>query len=236
MEKLIIGNFKMNKTIKECKEYAVKFSGFSVPPNRKVVLCPPAYALDYFYLTLKNNTLIGAQNVAREENGALTGEISASMLKSVGVCYGLVGHSERRRKLGEGDDDVNAKAKLLENVQITPIICIGESIDEMRKKKSVLGAQITKAIKGLCGDFIIAYEPVWAIGTGKACEVCDIEKTHKFIKEKVEKLTGKKVTVLYGGSVKSSNAKIILSSSLVDGVLVGGACLDPEEFNKIVTA
>lgn len=236
MEKLIIGNFKMNKTIKECKEYAIKFSGYSKPKNRKVILCPPAYALEYFSLTLKKNTLIGAQNVCREECGAFTGEISASMLKSAGVSYGLIGHSERRIKLGESDEDVNIKAKLLEKAQITPIICIGESLSQMRKKKMILGAQIAKAIKGLCGDFLIAYEPVWAIGTGKACEIDDIEKTHAYIKEKVEKLTGKVVPVLYGGSVKPSNAKLILSSSLVDGVLVGGACLDPEEFYKIVTA
>ena len=128
------------------------------------------------------------------------------------------------------------KALLLESTGLIPIICIGEKLDEISKKKSVLSTQITKAIKGLNKDFIIAYEPVWAIGTGKTCDTDTISKTHEYIKDKVLKLTGRDVPILYGGSVKPSNAKLILNTKYVDGVLVGGACLDTEEFYKIVTA
>ena len=155
--KLIVGNFKMNKTVKECREYAIRFSGLKIPKNRKVVLCPPFYALENFSMTFKSKVAVGAQNVSFEECGAFTGEMSASMLKSAGVSYVIVGHSERRMKLGETDEIVNKKAKYLQDAGIVPIICIGETLDEMSKKKTVLGAQITKDIKGLKNDFIIAY-------------------------------------------------------------------------------
>ena len=236
MNKIIAGNFKMNKTIKECMEYAIKFSGYKLPKNRDVILCPPAYALDIFSKTLKKYCKIGCQNIGAREQGALTGELSASMIKSAGVTFALVGHSERRHIIGETDEDINKKAILLQNQDITPIICIGETLEQSSKKKAVLGAQISKAIKGLNKDFIIAYEPVWAIGTGKTCDTDTISKTHEYIKEKVLKLTGRDVPVLYGGSVKTNNAKLILNTKNVDGVLVGGACLDPEEFYKIVIA
>ena len=231
--KIIAGNFKMNKTIDECKTYVRKFSKNEMPRNRKVIICPPSYVLDIFYKALPNVS-IGAQNVGKEIDGPLTGELSASMLKSVGIDYCLIGHSERRIKLGETDLDVNAKAKLLVNQKIIPIICIGETLEEITKKKTVLSRQLTMALDGVDGEFIIAYEPVWAIGTGKTCKLEDIEETHLYIKDKINKLFGKEVKVLYGGSVKPNNAKEILSSKLVDGVLVGGACLDPGEFYDII--
>ena len=234
MEKIIAGNFKMNKTMKECRDYAIRFSRYKIPKNKRVILCPPAYALENFSLTFKKTVHIGSQNVSSEEKGAFTGELSADMIKSTGASYTIIGHSERRQKLGETDEQVNLKATLAIKSGLVPIICVGETLDEMNKKKSVLSNQIAKAIKGLKGEYIIAYEPIWAIGTGKTCDLKNIEYTNSYIKEKVEKLTGHSVKVLYGGSVKPINAKSILESKLVDGVLVGGACLDPEEFHKIV--
>lgn len=234
MAKIIAGNFKMNKTMKECREYAIKFSGYKLPKNKNVVLCPPFFALDVFFTTLKKSCSVGAQNVSSEENGAFTGEISASMLKSMGVTYAIVGHSERRVKLGETDEIINKKAKLLQSQGIIPIICIGEKLEEISKKKSVLLSQITKSTKDLNPNFVIAYEPVWAIGTGKSCDTITIEKTHEYIKEKLHKVVKTDIPVLYGGSVKSNNSKLILGTKNVDGVLVGGACLDTEEFYKII--
>ena len=186
-----------------------------------------------FSSSLKN-AFIGAQNVSTEECGAFTGELSASMLKSANVSYCIVGHSERRTKLHETDEDINKKVQLLLEQNITPIICIGEKLEEISKKKSVLSKQLTGALKNVDKDFIVAYEPVWAIGTGKSCGEKDIEETHKYIKEKIKKLTGKDIMVLYGGSVKSSNAESILNTKYVDGVLVGGACLKTDEFYKII--
>ena len=232
MKKIIAGNFKMNKTLKECEDYLKLIKKYKVPKDKKVIVCPPVFAVNSF--SGIKNISVGAQNVATSENGAYTGEISASQLKSLKTDYCLVGHSERRNYFNESDNDVNTKAKMLETYNIMPIICIGEKLEEISKKKYILKNQIKGSCKDLNGEFIVAYEPVWAIGTGKTCELNDIEKTHKYIKEVLFSLTGKDIKVLYGGSVKPDNASIILGLDVVDGVLVGGACLDFSKFSKII--
>lgn len=232
--KIIAGNFKMNKTLEECKKYACVVKKYKTPKDKQIILCPPIFALSEFE-KLKNISL-GSQNVSYAECGALTGEVSASQLKSIGVKYCLIGHSERRHILGEDDECITNKSVQLEKQNIIPIICIGEKLEETKRKKSVLSAQLENVVKALKNDFIVAYEPVWAIGTGKVCGIDDIKKTHIYIKDKLLKLTGKNVSVLYGGSVKPENAKEILSQSEVDGVLVGGACLDFNNFKKIIEA
>ena len=159
------------------------------------------------------------------------------MIKSTGASYVIVGHSERRVKLNETDKMINEKAKRAVESGLIPIICVGERIDEITRKKSVLSKQLTSALKNVdASRIIIAYEPVWAIGTGRTCGVKDIENTHDYIKQKVMSIAGVVPTVVYGGSVKPNNANEIMRIDNVDGVLVGGASLDPRSFYAIITA
>lgn len=239
MQKIIAGNFKMNKTLAECKDYADKFKSFTIPSNRTLIFCPPIYAMEHFNHAFfrRKNVLIGAQNCAREENGALTGEISAQMIKSAGANVCIVGHSERRIKLGETNADINTKLKLLVHEGVTPILCIGETLSETSRRKSVLSKQLEEGLKNIdVSQVIIAYEPVWAIGTGKTCSLEIIKEVHAYIKSKIERLYGKLPKVLYGGSVNEYNAGDILRLDCVDGVLVGGASLNPDTFYKVLTA
>ncbi len=239
MNKIIIANFKMNKTLDECVNYVKVFSKFAVPNGRTAVLCPPAFAIPLYACELEKNKMcfVGSQNSAFAENGAMTGELSATMIKSAGAKYVILGHSERRNILGETDDVINKKAKLAIEAGLVPIVCIGEKLEEISKKKTVLSNQIKKSLEGVDLDqVIIAYEPIWAIGTGKTCEASDISFVHQYIKSKFKTKNGNDPVVVYGGSVKASNASEILKTPGVDGVLVGGASLDPNEFLKIVKA
>ena len=211
----------------------------------EIVLCVPYTDLFYSLLNAqKTNIKIGAQNMHWKEKGAFTGEISADMLKCINVQYVIIGHSERRQYFNETDETVNKKVKTAILKGIKPIICVGETLEQ--KEEGVTEEVITKqtelALQGLSSDevqnVIIAYEPIWAIGTGKVSTAKDANTSIKSIRNKIEKLYGKNVSqiipILYGGSVKADNSKELFNMSDIDGALIGGASLIVEEFNEII--
>ena len=243
--KVIAGNWKMNMLPNE----AIKFIDDLVPmvknTENEVILCVPYIDLFYALLTAQNtNIKIGAQNMHWEEKGAFTGEVSGKMLKSIGVEYVIIGHSERREYFAETDETVNKKIKAAFANDLKPIVCVGESLEqkEQGKTEKIITTQTKNALDGLTDEqvknTIIAYEPIWAIGTGKTATAEDANNSIKAIRKEIEKNYGKNVSecviIQYGGSVKSSNAKELFNSSDIDGALVGGASLKPEEFEKIV--
>lgn len=238
MSKIIAGNFKMNKTLAECENYADAIREVRVPKAREVILFPPSFATHYFAVNISNPKIrIGVQNCSNEEQGAFTGEIAASQIKELGATYVLLGHSERRNKLGESNYLINQKILAAEKNKLKVVLCVGEKLEEIKKRKTVLSFQLKQCLAGVnMNNIIIAYEPVWAIGTGKTCDTKTIQEVHKYIKKTVKDLTNKTVQVLYGGSVKDSNAEEILGLDQVDGVLVGGACLNASTFEKIIKA
>ena len=189
---------------------------------------------------------LGAQNISPEAKGALTGEISAAMLRDLFVRYVLVGHSERRRLFGETDEIVRRKLVATLASELRPILCIGETLEERQagQEKSVLETQLHGALAGLSKDdlaeIVVAYEPVWAIGTGLTATPEQAQEAHQFIRSTLEKIAGKEISsktrILYGGSVTEDNARKLLSEPDIDGALVGGASLDPRGFAKIVAA
>jgi len=218
MKKIIIGNFKMNPSSK--KKALVLFKAFDIKTKNLVVLCPP-----FPFLQKGENYILGAQNCSSNNEGAYTGEVSPKMLKDSGCKYVIIGHSERREFFNESDKEINAKIKICLENKLKPILCVGEKLGE--DKKIVLKAQLKEGLKGIKEKVIIAYEPIWAIGTGKTCKNEDILNSFNFIKKIV-----KDSFVLYGGSVNSKNAKEIIN--ITDGVLVGGASINKEEFLNII--
>lgn len=213
--------------------------------ENEVILCVPYTDLFYAWHGAEGTNIhIGAQNMHWEENGAYTGEVSAQMLKSIGVEYVIIGHSERRAYFAETDETVNKKIKSAFANALKPIVCIGESLEEREagKTKQIITSQAQKALEGLSADqvknTIIAYEPIWAIGTGKTATSEDANNSIKDIRAKIAQIYGndvaEEVIIQYGGSVKSSNAKELFETSDIDGALVGGASLKVEEFAKIV--
>ena len=243
--KVIAGNWKMNMLPNEAIDYIQAFEPLVKDSKAEVVLCVPYTDLFYCLMnTQGTNIKIGAQNVHFEETGAYTGEISAKMLKAIGVDYVIIGHSERRQYYGETDETVNKKLKATFENNLKPIVCVGESLDEREASKTeeIITTQTRLALNGLSKeqvkDTIIAYEPIWAIGTGKTATSEDANNSIKAIRNEIKKLYGEDVSeqviIQYGGSVKSSNAKELFTTSDIDGGLVGGASLKPEEFSKIV--
>lgn len=243
--KVIAGNWKMNMLPNEAIEYIDKLVPLVKDTKNEVILCVPYTDLFYALLTAQNtNIKIGAQNMHFAEKGAYTGEVSAKMLKSINVEYVIIGHSERRQYFNETDETVNKKIKSAFENGLKPIVCVGETLEEREsgKTESIITKQTELALDGLTNEqvenTIIAYEPIWAIGTGKTATSEDANNSIKAIRNKIEELYGKdvaeKVIIQYGGSVKSKNAKELFSMSDIDGGLVGGASLDPEEFSKIV--
>ena len=243
--KVIAGNWKMNMLPNEAIEYIDKLAPLVKDTKNEVILCVPYTDLFYALLTAQNtNIKIGAQNMHFAEKGAYTGEVSAKMLKSINVEYVIIGHSERRQYFNETDETVNKKIKSAFENGLKPIVCVGETLEEREsgKTESIITKQTELALDGLTNEqlenTIIAYEPIWAIGTGKTATSEDANNSIKAIRNKIEELYGKdvaeKVIIQYGGSVKSKNAKELFSMSDIDGGLVGGASLDPEEFSKIV--
>lgn len=243
-KKVIAGNWKMNKSPNDVKTFMEKFPTLVKDADAEVVLCVPYIdlktALD---LAAGTNVKIGAQNMHYEEKGAFTGEISPKMLKDINVEYVIIGHSERREYYKETDESVNRKLKAAFEYGLKPILCVGETLSQREEgvTKSFVTTQVEKALDGLTNNqvasTIIAYEPIWAIGTGKTASKEDANEVCGWIREKVRELYGNaadEVVIQYGGSVKSSNAKELFSMSDIDGGLVGGASLDPEEFSKIV--
>ena len=243
--KVIAGNWKMNMLPNETIDFIEKFEPLVKNTNNEVILCVPYTDLFYALNFAQNtNIKIGAQNMHFEESGAYTGEVSAKMLKSIGVEYVIIGHSERRQYFNETDETVNKKIKVAFANELKPIVCVGETLEERESGKTVniITTQTKLALDGLTNEqvknTIIAYEPIWAIGTGKTATSDDANNSIKEIRKKIEEIYGKDVAecviILYGGSVKSTNAKELFEMSDIDGALVGGASLDVTEFTKII--
>jgi triosephosphate isomerase len=243
---LIAGNWKMFKTGPEAVETADRLAKLlSTPLDVDVMIAPSFTALALVSDMLKDTRIfLGAQNLFWEEEGAYTGEISTSMLVSAGCSYVIVGHSERRQYFGETDDTVNKKIKAALKNDLIPVLCIGESETERDSKEtfSVLDRQVRNGLMGFSADemetLVIAYEPVWAIGTGKTATADQAQEVHLFLRGVLEKKFGNKlaksIRILYGGSVKSDNIKELMTMPDIDGALIGGASLEPETFSKIV--
>ena len=244
-KKVIAGNWKMNMLPNEAIDFIEKLATEVKNTNNEVVLCVPYTDLFYALLTAQEtNIKIGAQNMHFEESGAYTGEVSGKMLKSIGVEYVIIGHSERRQYFNETDETVNKKIKAAFANDLKPIVCVGETLEEREANRTeeIITTQTELALQGLTAEqvekTIIAYEPIWAIGTGKTATAEDANNSIKAIRDKICQIYGQTIAngviIQYGGSVKGSNAKELFEMSDIDGGLVGGASLKPDEFAKIV--
>jgi triosephosphate isomerase len=245
--KIIAGNWKMNCTPAET-ETLIKslIAGVNSGENVVSVVCPPFTSLALASELLADSPIeLGAQNLSEHDQGAYTGEISADMLLASGVRYVTIGHSERRQYYNENDNLINLKLKKALEKRLLPILCVGETLEqrESGKTEAVVSEQLINGTKGLSADFlerlIVAYEPVWAIGTGKTATPEMAQDVHRFIKEKlteIEPAIADLVPILYGGSVKPDNAAGLLGQPDIDGALVGGASLKADSFLKIIEA
>ena len=244
-KKIIAGNWKMNMLPNEAIQFIEELAPLVKNTENEVILCVPYIDLFYALLTAQNtNIKIGAQNMHFAENGAYTGEVSGKMLKSINVEYVIIGHSERRQYFNETDETVNKKVKAAFENGLKPIVCVGETLEqrESGKVEEIITNQTKLALDGLNNEqvenTIIAYEPIWAIGTGKTATKEDANDAVKAIRKKIAEIYGQNVAdgviIQYGGSVKSSNAKELFSMSDIDGALVGGASLKVDEFQKII--
>ena len=243
---LIAGNWKMFKTGIEAVETAAQLVKFVAgTTDIDVMIAPPFTALAPVSDVVKGSCVsLGAQNLFWEAQGAFTGEISPAMLVSAGCKYVIIGHSERRQYFNETDETVNKRMQAAVNNDLIPVMCVGESEKERESKDtfSVLDKQVKKGLEGFSSDdlerLVIAYEPIWAIGTGKTATSHQAQEVHQFLRSVAEKNFGnmlaKSIRILYGGSVKSNNIAELMAMPDVDGALVGGASLDPETFSKIV--
>lgn len=249
MRKLLIaGNWKMYKTPAETQSFLHTFLPLVKDVNqREIAICPPAVDLATAVHAVKGSeVLVGSQNMHFAEDGAFTGETSAAMLLALGVSHVILGHSERRQYFCETDEDVNKKLITALKHQLVPIVCIGEHEQQRDsgKTEEVVCQQISRAIQGIDGGrlhpMVIAYEPIWAIGTGKTATPGIAAEAHLMIRSEVARLVGKQIAddmrILYGGSVKPENAEALLNQPEIDGALVGGASLDPKSFAAIVNA
>lgn len=243
---IIAGNWKMNKAFSETEEFLLELTKQTDDKQLndvKIIICPPSL---YFEIcsdfTQDREISIGAQNVSEHEFGAYTGEISAPMLSSMDLDNCIVGHSERRKYFAESDKIVNSKIKSLLEYDIDPIVCIGESLSQREKgiTKDVIQQQLSGTFKDidLNSNIIIAYEPIWAIGTGKTASSKQAQEIHKFIRNWIKKEYSNKVAeevhILYGGSMKPHNIEELIKQPDIDGGLIGGASLVTEKFNKMI--
>lgn len=244
-KKVIAGNWKMNMLPNEAIQFIEELTPMVKDTQNEVVLCVPYTDLFYALLTAQNtNIKIGAQNMHFEESGAYTGEVSGKMLKAIHAQYVIIGHSERRQYFNETDETVNKKIKAAFTYDLKPIVCVGETLEqkEAGETEEVITKQTKLALEGLTEkqveNTIIAYEPIWAIGTGKTATKEDANNSIKAIRNKIAEIYGQTVAnsviIQYGGSVKSTNAKELFEMSDIDGGLVGGASLKADEFSKIV--
>ena len=244
-KKVIAGNWKMNMLPNEAMAFIEALTPMVKDTPNEVILCVPYVDLFYSLLTSQNtNIKIGAQNMHWEEKGAYTGEVSGKMLKSIGVEYVIIGHSERRQYFAETDETVNKKIKAALANELKPIVCVGETLEQREAGKAieVITEQTKLAMQDLTkeqiSNIMIAYEPIWAIGTGKTATSEDANNAIKSIRQEIEKLydtqTAQNIILLYGGSVKADNSKELFTTSDIDGGLVGGASLKVDEFSKIV--
>jgi triosephosphate isomerase (TIM) len=234
---VIAGNWKMYKTQAESLEFLQGFLGHldDTPDEREVVLCVPYTALGALSKNLHGSRIkLGAQNIHWEDAGAYTGEISGPMLDEFGVRYVVVGHSERRQYFGETDETVNRRLKAAQKHGFTPILCVGESKEQRQagETESLIIGQLKTGLVGVDqANLVIAYEPIWAIGTGDTCEALEANRVIGLIRSQ---LTNPDVPIQYGGSVKPDNIDEIMAQPEIDGALVGGASLAPESFARIV--
>jgi len=243
---IIAGNWKMNKTVAEAKDLASKLGPLvSGAKDREVVLAPTFTALNAVSEAIKGtNMTLAAQNLHWEDKGAFTGEISAEMLLDLGCKYVIIGHSERRQYFGETDETVNKKVRQALNKGLLPIVCVGELLSEREAGKAteVIDRQVTGALKGVTAaemqKIVVAYEPVWAIGTGKTATPDQANEIHAFIRGKVRSLydagVAEGLRIQYGGSVTPENVSQLMAKPDIDGALVGGASLKPESFAALV--
>lgn len=243
---LIAGNWKMHKTVEEAITFVSELMDrLENVTDRDILLVPPYTALQSISEIIKGtNLLLGAQNLFWEDEGAYTGEISPGMIKSVGCSHVIIGHSERRQYFGETNDTVNLKVKVALKNGLLPLVCIGESLEERETNKTfnVIDTQIKEGLKDSSSDEIqkitIAYEPVWAIGTGKTATPEQANEVHSFIKKTLKKIYGNgilsAIRILYGGSVKPDNIDELMAKEDIDGALVGGASLKVDAFERIV--
>jgi len=244
--KLIAGNWKMYKTPDQTRDFFQAFLPLVAKHTRdEILICPPFVDLQAAIESAKgSNVLVGAQNVHWANEGAFTGEISPVVLLDIGVTHVIIGHSERRQYFGETDDTVNLRLKNALETGLTPIVCVGEVLEEREANltEDVLRRQCTRAFHKIstkkAGKLVVAYEPVWAIGTGKTATPQLASEAHAVIRGEAAKTFGpefaNQLRILYGGSVKPENAKSLMSEEEIDGALVGGASLDPKSFAAIV--
>ncbi len=243
--KIIAGNWKMNMLPNEAMSFINELEPYAKNAKCEIILCVPYTDLFYSLLTAQNtNIKIGAQNMHWEESGAYTGEIAPNMLKCINVEYVIIGHSERRQYFAETDETVNKKIKSALRHELNPILCVGETMKqrELGLEEEVIKQQIIGALEEITKEqakkIIIAYEPIWAIGTGKVATKEDANNMIKLIRKEIESLYSKEiadnVSILYGGSVNKNNSKELFETSDIDGALVGGASLKLDEFNEII--
>lgn len=242
---IIAGNWKMNKSVSEAKELINQIKDIELNPEVEAVICTPAIDLQTAVeLTEGSNVKVGAQNMHFEESGAFTGETSPTMLTDLGVEYVVLGHSERREYFHEDDSLINKKVLSALAHNLVPILCVGETLEEREagKEKDKVKGQIVENLKDVKSEefdkVVIAYEPIWAIGTGKTASSDDAEEMCAYIRELIADNFGKdaadKVRLQYGGSVKPNNVKELMAKPNVDGALVGGASLEAESFGALV--
>ena len=247
-KKLIAGNWKMNKTSADAVALVTDLMASVGRQNDvEVVVCPPFTSIETVAKTLEGSTIkLGAQNMHHEASGAFTGEVSAPMLRALFATHVILGHSERRALFGETDALVNKKVLAALKNQLRPILCVGETLAEREAGSTlkVVQTQLEAGLEGISKDLaatvVIAYEPVWAIGTGKVATTEQAQEVHAFIRGLLTKLftdvVAQKVRILYGGSMKPSNAPELLAQKDIDGGLIGGASLEARSFTELVTA
>ena len=245
-KKLIAANWKMYKTPDETRDFFRNFLPLVADHSRdEMVVCPPFVDLPAAVDAAKGaNVSVGGQDMHWQKEGAFTGEVSAGMLLAVGCTHVIIGHSERRQYFGETDDTVNMKLKAALEAGLTPIVCVGEVLEEREAglTDDILRRQCVRAFHAIsakkAAKLVIAYEPVWAIGTGKTATPQIASEAHQLIRSEAAKALGDKLAqnlrILYGGSVKPDNAKSLMTEEEIDGALVGGASLDPKSFAAIV--
>ncbi len=240
-KKVIAGNWKMNKLAGECEEFIGKIISDIDTDEKDVIICPTFISLwSAVRVTEGTNVSVGAQNMHYEEKGAFTGEVSAEMIRETGCRYVIIGHSERRKYFAETDETVSLKIKKAYETGLIPIMCIGETLEERESGETfnVLKGQLENALRPISFDenIIIAYEPVWAIGTGKTATDEQAQEACKFVRDTLNGIIGEKsedIRILYGGSVNEKNVKNLMAMPDIDGALVGGASLK-DEFIKLV--
>ena len=246
-KRIVAANWKMNMTQAEAAAFIETFViELGDSSEVEVVIVPPFTALAKMseLLTNAQNITLGAQNMYWETSGAFTGEISAAMLRDLFVRYVVLGHSERRMLLGETDEIVNRKVHAAHAASLRPIVCVGETLEQRERGdvEKVIGSQLRGSLANVeakeLSETVVAYEPVWAIGTGKTASAEQAQEVHAFIRQTLQAMsdeaTASKMRIQYGGSVKPDNARTLMSQSDIDGALVGGASLDPRSFAQIV--